>query len=57
MRRSKLYRKQVEVAGFDAQKRYSVAEAIALLKGMPGVKVVYTRKTDKELGATLLDDL
>ena len=26
-------------------------------EGMPGVKVVYTRKTDKELGATLLDDL
>lgn len=26
-------------------------------QGMPGVKVVYTRKTDKELGATLLDDL
>ena len=33
MRRSKLYKKQVEVAGFDAQKRYSVSEAIALLKG------------------------
>ena len=26
-------------------------------QGMPGVKAVYTRKTDKELGATLLDDL
>lgn len=26
-------------------------------EGMPGVKVVYTRKSDKELGATLLADL
>ncbi len=26
-------------------------------QGMPGVKVVYTRKTDKALGATLADDL
>ena len=26
-------------------------------QGMPGVKVVYTRKTDKELGKTLADDL
>lgn len=26
-------------------------------EGMPGVKVVYTRKTDKELGETLLADL
>ena len=26
-------------------------------EGMPGVKVVYTRKTDKTLGATLADDL
>lgn len=26
-------------------------------EGMPGVKVVYTRKTDKALGATLADDL
>ena len=26
-------------------------------RGMPGVKVVYTRKTDKELGKTLADDL
>lgn len=26
-------------------------------QGMPGVKVVYTRKTDKTLGATLADDL
>lgn len=25
--------------------------------GMPGVKVVYTRKTDKELGSTLAEDL
>ena len=38
MRRSKLYKKQVETAGFDLQKRYGVAEAIALLKTMPGVK-------------------
>lgn len=26
-------------------------------QGMPGVKLVYTRKTDKELGKTLADDL
>ena len=26
-------------------------------QGMPGVKVVYTRKTDKDLGKTLADDL
>ena len=50
MRRSKLYRKQVEVAGFDAQKRYSVAEAIALLKGMPGVKFDQTAEVAFKLG-------
>ena len=50
MRRSKLYKKQVEVAGFDAQKRYSVSEAIALLKGMPGVKFDQTAEVAFKLG-------
>ena len=33
MRRSKLYKKQVETAGFDLQKRYGVAEAIESADG------------------------
>ena len=50
MRRSKLYKKQVETAGFDLQKRYGVAEAIALLKTMPGVKFNQTAEVAFKLG-------
>ena len=50
MRRSKLYKKQVEVEGFDPQQRYGVAEAIALLKTMPGVKFNQTAEVAFKLG-------
>ncbi len=50
MRRSKLYRKQLEVAGYDSQKRYSVAEAIELLKAFPAVKFDQTAEIAFKLG-------
>ena len=50
MRRSKLYKKQVEVEGFDPQQRYGVAEAIALLKKFPGVKFDQTDEVAFKLG-------
>ena len=50
MRRSKLYKKQVEVEGFDPQQRYGVAEAIALLKKFPGVKFDQTAEVAFKLG-------
>ncbi len=50
MRRSKLYRKQVEVEGFDPQQRYAVEEAIVLLKKFPGVKFDQTAEVAFKLG-------
>lgn len=50
MRRSKLYKKQLEVSGFDSTKRYGVEEAIALLKSMPGVKFDQTAEVSFKLG-------
>ncbi len=50
MRRSKLYKKQVGVAGFDSLKRYGVAEAIELLKGFPAVKFDQTAEVAFKLG-------
>ena len=50
MRRSKLYRKQLEIEGFDSQQRYGVVEAIALLKKFPGVKFDQTAEVAFKLG-------
>lgn len=50
MRRSKLYKKQLGVSGFDSTKRYGVEEAIALLKSMPGVKFDQTAEVSFKLG-------
>ncbi len=50
MRRSKLYKKQLEVSGFDSTKRYGVEEAIALLKSMPGVKFDQPAEVSFKLG-------
>jgi len=50
MRRSKLYRKQLEVEGFDSLQRYTVAEAIAILKKFPGVKFDQTAEVAFKLG-------
>ena len=50
MRRSKLYKKQVEIDGFDAQQRYGVVEAINLLKAMPSVKFDQTAEVAIRLG-------
>ena len=49
MRRSKLYKKQLEVLG-DLQIRHSVEEAINLLKGLPGVKFDQTVEVALKLG-------
>lgn len=45
--------------GYEKDLTLKVALKVGRLieQGMPGVKVVYTRKTDKELGKTLADDL
>ena len=50
MRRSKLYKKQIEIEGYDPQQRYGVAEAIALLKKFPGVKFDQTAEVAFKLG-------
>ena len=49
MRRSKLYKKQLEVLG-DLQVRHSVEEAIKLLKALPGVKFDQTVEVAYKLG-------
>jgi large subunit ribosomal protein L1 len=49
MRRSKLYKKQLEVLG-DLQIRHSVEEAIKLLKELPGVKFDQTVEVAYKLG-------
>lgn len=49
MRRSKLYRKQLEALG-DLQTRHGVEEAIGLLKGLPGVKFDQTVEVAFKLG-------
>lgn len=49
MRRSKLYKKQLEALG-DLQIRHSVEEAINLLKGLPGVKFDQTVEVALKLG-------
>ena len=49
MRRSKLYKKQLEVLG-DLQIRHSVEEAIKLLKDLPGVKIDQTVEVAYKLG-------
>lgn len=50
MRRSKLYRKQAEVEGYDRQQKYTVEEAIKLLKAMPAVKFDQTAEISIRLG-------
>ena len=50
MRRSKLYKKQVEVEGFAPLQRYGVVEAINLLKAMPSVKFDQTAEVAIRLG-------
>ena len=50
MRRSKLYKKQLAVEGLDLQRRYSAAEAIALLKALPSVKFDQTAEVAFKLG-------
>ncbi len=50
MRRSKLYKKQVATEGLDLQQRYTVAEAIALLKTLPSVKFDQTAEVAFKLG-------
>ena len=49
MRRSKLYKKQLEVLG-DLQVRHSVEEAIGMLKALPGVKFDQTVEVAMKLG-------
>jgi large subunit ribosomal protein L1 len=49
MRRSKLYKKQLEVLG-DLQVRHSVEEAIGMLKALPGVKFDQTVEVAFKLG-------
>ena len=49
MRRSKLYKKQLEALG-DLQIRHSVEEAIGLLKALPGVKFDQTVEVAFKLG-------
>ena len=49
MRRSKLYKKQLEVLG-DLQIRHSVEDAIKLLKALPGVKFDQTVEVAYKLG-------
>lgn len=50
MRRSKLYKKQVELEGFNPVERYGVEAAINLLKAMPGVKFDQTAEIAMKLG-------
>ncbi|MDD3885932.1 MAG: 50S ribosomal protein L1 [Victivallaceae bacterium] len=50
MRRSKLYRKQVETAKIAPEQRYSVIDALNMLKGMPGVKFDQTVEMAIRLG-------
>ncbi len=50
MRRSKLYKQQLEANGFDSTKRYGIEEAIALLKSMPGTKFDQTAEVAFKLG-------
>ena len=50
MRRSKLYKKQQEVSGFDAMQRYGIEAAIGLLKAMPAVKFDQTAEVAFRLG-------
>ena len=49
MRRSKLYNKQLESLG-DLQLRHGVAEAIGMLKALPGVKFDQTVEVAFKLG-------
>ncbi len=50
MRRSKLYKKQVELEGFNPVERYGIEAAINLLKAMPGVKFDQTAELAMKLG-------
>ena len=49
MRRSKLYKQQLEVVG-DTLARHTVDEAIAILKKLPGVKFDQTAEVSIKLG-------
>lgn len=49
-KRSKLYKNQVSSAGYERLKTYTVTEAIALLKAMPGVKFDQTAEVAFKLG-------
>lgn len=50
MRRSKLYKKQLEIEGFDSLQRYGVADAIVILKKFPCVKFDQTAEVAFKLG-------
>ncbi len=50
MRRSKLYNKQIQTPGYDSLKRYTIAEALELLKAMPTVKFDQTVELAFKLG-------
>lgn len=50
MRRSKLYKKQVQTPGYDTLKRYTIMEALELLKAMPTVKFDQTVELAFKLG-------
>jgi len=49
MRRSKLYKQQLEVIG-DTQVRHTIDEAVAILKKLPGVKFDQTAEVSIKLG-------
>ena len=49
MRRSKLYKQQLEVIG-DTQIRHTIDEAVAILKKLPGVKFDQTAEVSIKLG-------
>jgi len=50
MRRSKLYNKQIQTPGYDSLKRYTIVEALELLKAMPTVKFDQTVELAFKLG-------
>ncbi len=50
MRRSKLYKKQVQIEGYDSLTRYTIDEALNLLKKFPGVKFDPTAEVAFKLG-------
>ena len=53
MRRSKLYKKQLESLG-DLQLRLGVADAIGKLKALPGVKFDQTVEVAMKLGIAIV---